>query len=101
MAWQELNRKGGSMDLDLSKREKELAARARDFCDQVLLPLESVVSQHGELPMERRAGVRQAVRDWGFAGLNHAKENGGLGLSMLEQMVIEEQLGRATNGLWS
>jgi acyl-CoA dehydrogenase len=89
------------MDLELSAREKELAARARDFCDQILLPLESVVTENGELPMEGRAAVRQAVRDWGFAGINHAKKNGGLGLSMLEQIVIEEQLGRATNGLWS
>jgi acyl-CoA dehydrogenase len=89
------------MDLELSKREKELAARARAFCDEILLPLEEVVSAHGELPMERRPAVRQAVRDWDLAGINHAKENGGLGLSMLEQMVMEEQLGRATNGLWS
>ena len=89
------------MDLELSPREKELAAWARDFCDQVLIPLEAVTSEHGELPLERRAAVRQAVRDWGFAGINHGKEDGGLGLSMLEQTVIEEQLGRATNGLWS
>ncbi len=91
----------GNMDLELSAREKELAARARDFCDQVLIPLEEITTEHGELPMERRAAVRQAVRDWGFAGINHSKENGGLGLSMLEQTVIEEQLGRATNGLWT
>ena len=89
------------MDLELSPREKDLAARARDFCDQVLIPLETVTSEHGELPLERRAGVRQAVRDWGFAGINHAKEDGGLGLTMVEQTVIEEQLGRVTNGLWS
>ena len=80
---------------------KELARRAREFCDQVLIPLEEVTSEHGELPVERRAAVRQAVRDWGFAGINHAKEHGGLGLTMLEQIVIEEQLGRVTNGLWS
>jgi len=89
------------MDLELSPREKELAQRGREFCDQVLIPLEEVTSEHGELPLERRAAVRQAVRDWGFAGINHAKEHGGLGLTMLEQIVIEEQLGRVTNGLWS
>ncbi|HEY2110165.1 MAG TPA: hypothetical protein VGH25_00410, partial [Dongiaceae bacterium] len=64
------------MDLELSPREKELAQRARAFCDQVLIPLEEVTSEHGELPLERRAAVRQAVRDWGFAGINHAKEHG-------------------------
>ena len=67
----------------------------------MLIPLEGITSEHGELPMEQRAAVRQAVRDWGFAGINHAKAHGGLGLTMLEQTVIEEQLGRVTNGLWS
>lgn len=89
------------MDIELSKREKELAALGRKFCDEVLLPLEPIVDEHGELPEERREAVRQAVRDWGLAGINHTKENGGLGLTMLEQTVIEEQLGRTTNGLWT
>lgn len=89
------------MDLELSPREKELAAHGRAFCDQVLVPLEMEADEHGELPMEKRHAVKQAVRDWGLAGINHSKENGGLGLTMLEQTVIEEQLGRVTNGLWS
>ncbi|MFM8678677.1 MAG: acyl-CoA dehydrogenase family protein [Alphaproteobacteria bacterium] len=89
------------MDLELSARERELARRGRDFFEQVLAPLELVVDQHGELPADRREAVRQAVRDWGLAGINHSKEDGGLGLTMLEQTVIEEQLGRATNGLWT
>lgn len=89
------------MDLELSAREKELAAKGRAFCDEVLVPLEIIADEHGELPMERRAAVRQAVRDWGLAGINHKKEHGGLGLTMVEQTVIEEQLGRVTNGLWS
>ena len=89
------------MQIDLSKREKELAGLGRRFCDEVLLPLEPIVEAHGELPVDQREGVRQAVRDWGLAGINHSKADGGLGLTMLEQTVIEEQLGRATNGLWT
>jgi acyl-CoA dehydrogenase len=89
------------MELELTKREKELAALGRAFFDNVLAPLEPVVEEHGELPEDRRDGVRQAVRDWGLAGINHAKEDGGLGLTMVEQIVIEEQLGRASNGLWA
>ncbi|MGH6942137.1 acyl-CoA dehydrogenase family protein, partial [Hypericibacter sp.] len=89
------------MDLELSAREKELAKKGREFCDQVLIPMELIADEHGEVPMERRAAIRQAVRDWGLAGINHSKENGGLGLTMVEQTVIEEQLGRVTNGLWS
>ncbi|HVJ41085.1 MAG TPA: acyl-CoA dehydrogenase [Dongiaceae bacterium] len=89
------------MDLTLSAREKQLAAKARDFVDQILIPLEPIADEHGELPMERRAALRQQVRDWGLAGINHSAEHGGLGLTMLEQTVMEEQLGRVTNGLWS
>jgi len=89
------------MDLDLSPRERDLAAQARALCDEVLVPLELITDEHGELPEDERAAVRQAVRDRGFAGINHSKEEGGCGFTMLEQAVIEEQLGRATNGLWS
>ena len=89
------------MDFSFSAREKELSRKGREFCDQVLVPLELPTDQHGELPMERRDAVKQAVRDWGLAGINQSKENGGLGLTMVEQTVIEEQLGRVTNGLWS
>ena len=89
------------MDFELSHRERELARKGRDFCDQVLVPLEIVTDEHGELPQERREEVRQAVRDWGLAGINQSKEDGGLGLTMIEQTAIEEQLGRVTNGLWS
>lgn len=89
------------MDISLSKKERGLAALGREFCEKVLQPLELLVEEHGELPHERRAEVRQAVRDWGLAGINHSKADGGLGLTFLEQIVIEEQLGRATNGLWA
>lgn len=89
------------MDISLSKREIELARLGRDFFEQVLAPLEILTDEHGELPKEQRKPLREQVVKWGLAGINHSKEDGGLGLTMLEQVVIEEQLGRATNGLWT
>jgi acyl-CoA dehydrogenase len=89
------------MDMTLPPRARELAGKARAFCDEVLGPLELLVDEHGELPEPERPRVRQAVREWGFAGINHAQEHGGCGFTMVEQMAIEEQLGRATNGLWT
>ena len=62
------------MDLELSAREKELAKRGREFCDQVLIPMELIADEHGEVPMELCAAIRQAVCDWGFAGINRGKE---------------------------
>ncbi|MDF2763621.1 MAG: Acyl-CoA dehydrogenase, short-chain specific [Rhodospirillales bacterium] len=89
------------MDMTLPPRAQELADKARAFCDEVLGPLELLVDEHGELPEPERPRVRQAVRECGFAGINHAQEHGGCGFTMIEQMAIEEQLGRATNGLWT
>jgi len=89
------------MDLNLPPRAKEWAKRARAFCDTILVPLELVVDEHGELPEGERPALREAVRQWGLAGINHASEDGGCGFSMVEQVAIEEQLGRATNGLWT
>lgn len=89
------------MELELTKREKELAALGRAFYEKELAPLELIVDEHGEVPEERREPLREAVRNWGLAGINHSKEDGGLGLSHVEQTVIEEQLGRASNGLWT
>ena len=89
------------MDLTLPPRAKELANRARTFCDTILVPLELIVDEHGELPEGERPRVRAAVREWGLAGVNHAPDDGGCGFTMIEQVAIEEQLGRATNGLWT
>ena len=89
------------MNFDFTPRERDLAKHGRDFADQVLIPLETITEEHGELPVERRAAVRQAVRDWELAGINQSREHGGMGLGMVEQTVIEEQLGRVTNGLWT
>lgn len=89
------------MDISLSKRELELAQLGREFFEKVLQPLEEMTDEHGELPEEQRLPLREQVRSWGLAGINHAKEDGGLGFTMLEQVLIEEQLGRATNGLWT
>ena len=70
------------MDLNLPPRAKEWAKRARAFCDTILVPLELVVDEHGELPEGERPALREAVRQWGLAGINHASEDGGCGFSM-------------------
>ena len=89
------------MDLALSHSEAQVQAKARRFCDEVLLPLEHLVTEHGHLPQEKRGPLRQAVVDWGYTGINHSVEDGGCGFTILEQMLINEQLGRASCGLWA
>jgi alkylation response protein AidB-like acyl-CoA dehydrogenase len=84
----------------LSQRDNELAAKARAFCDEVLLPLEDECEEHDGLTPESHATAKQAVLDWDFAAINHAVADGGKGYDVFQVMLIEEQWGRATGALW-
>jgi acyl-CoA dehydrogenase len=88
------------MDLRLSRTDKELQQKARDFTDQVLVPLEDECESNDGLTPESAAAAKQAVLDWDFHAINHAETDGGRGRDLFEQMLIEEQWGRATGALW-
>ena len=49
---------------------------------------------------ESHAAAKQAVLDAAFNGINHAVDDGGQGYDTFQQMLIEEQWGRATGALW-
>jgi alkylation response protein AidB-like acyl-CoA dehydrogenase len=88
------------MDLGLSAADRELQQKARDFSDQVLLPLEDECEEHDGLRPDGAAAAKQAVLDWQFHAINHAEADGGRGYDLFQQMLIEEQWGRATGALW-
>ena len=88
------------MDIRLSRADSELQRRARDFTDQVLVPLEDECESNGGLTPESAAAAKQAVLDWDFHAINHAEADGGRGHDLFAQMLIEEQWGRVTGALW-
>ncbi len=88
------------MDFRLSTADRALQQRARDFTDQVLVPLEDECEDNDGLTPESAAAAKQAVLDWDFHAINHAEANGGRGHDLFAQMLIEEQWGRATGALW-
>jgi alkylation response protein AidB-like acyl-CoA dehydrogenase len=88
------------MDLRLSAADRDLQQRARDFSDQVLVPLEDECEANDGLTPGSASNAKQAVLDWEFHAINHTPENGGRGHDLFEQMLIEEQWGRATGALW-
>ncbi|HWL90264.1 MAG TPA: acyl-CoA dehydrogenase family protein [Actinomycetota bacterium] len=88
------------MDIRLSGADRELQQKARDFTDQVLLPLEDECEENDGLTPESAAAAKQAVLDWDFHAINHAESDGGRGHDVFAQMLIEEQWGRATGALW-
>lgn len=88
------------MDLELTPTDRELQARARDFTDQHLIPHEDECEANDGLTAQTLQAIREQVLAWGFNAINHAPDNGGQGYSLFQQVLIEEQWGRATGALW-
>lgn len=90
------------MDLTLTDGQLRLQARARAFVRDVLQPVEVEFERGGgRLPAETRAHIREASIAAGLVGGSLPVEAGGQGWSMLEQVLVHEQLGQGTGGLWS
>ena len=77
----------------------ELKARVRRFVEAEVYPLEARIAETGRIEPEWVDEVRRKARAEGFSMLNMPPEIGGGGLSMLGQVALEEESGRATNGL--
>jgi alkylation response protein AidB-like acyl-CoA dehydrogenase len=88
------------VDIRLTPDDLELRDRARSFTERVLIPLELECEEHDGLSAESSANAKRAVLDAGFNAINHAKDDGGQGFDLFQQILIEEQWGTATGGLW-
>jgi alkylation response protein AidB-like acyl-CoA dehydrogenase len=77
-----------------------LQARARAFADEHLLPHEQRCEAEDGLPQDVLGSIRNAVVESRFNAINHPVEDGGQGLGVFQQILVEEQWGRATNALW-
>jgi alkylation response protein AidB-like acyl-CoA dehydrogenase len=83
----------------LSEADRDVQAAARAFVDE-LIPWEVEAEEHGgELPAHAVKQQRERVRELGFQAVNMPRELGGGGFTMLQQVLVSEQLGRATNAL--
>jgi alkylation response protein AidB-like acyl-CoA dehydrogenase len=85
---------------ELTPEQLELQRRAREFVEQVLMPLElEAEERRGQLA---DATIEEIKREAIAARLNggrFASEYGGQGWSMFEWFLVNEQFGRVTNGL--
>ena len=88
------------MDIRLTPEDEALKERARAFADDVLLPLEAECEEHDGLSPASHASAKRAVLDAGFNAINHATGDGGRGFDLFQQIVIEEEWGKATGALW-
>jgi len=91
-----------AMDLALSPAQLELQARARTFAREVLQPREVEFERAGgRVPRDWGDPIRRAAIEARLQGGSLPKAVGGQGWSMLEQVLVHEQFGQVTGGLWS
>jgi acyl-CoA dehydrogenase len=84
---------------ELPDEIRELKERVRAFVEQEAYPLEVTIAERGAIDRSEVEDLRRKAREAGFSMLNMPEELGGGGLSMLGQVAVEEEAGKATNGL--
>lgn len=88
------------MDIRLDPADRDLKEKAREFTEEVLFPLELECEEHDGLTPDSLERARVAVLEWGFNAINHAVADGGRGYDTFQQILIQEEWGRATGALW-
>ena len=84
----------------LSVEHQQLQKKAEQFVEEVLMPYELTCEENNGLDEKDLQAINQAVLDWELNAINHSKEDGGQGLTIFEQMLVNEQLGKVTNAIW-
>src|SRR5262245_19916802 len=77
----------------------ELKARAAELAGKIMV-FEDECELINGLSDESHARIKAAVLEAGLNAINHPAALGGAGLTILEQAVVQEELGRLTGALW-
>lgn len=88
------------MDLRLTRHDAELQQRARAFSEEHLIPYELECEFADGLSSTSLGSIRNATIEWRLNAINHSKEDGGQGLDLFQQVLVQEELGKATGALW-
>jgi acyl-CoA dehydrogenase len=83
----------------LSEEDLRIQARARGFADELIPFEEEAERSGGELKADVHAAHAERARELGLAATNMPKDLGGGGCTALQQVLVQEQMGRVTNGL--
>jgi alkylation response protein AidB-like acyl-CoA dehydrogenase len=88
------------MDFAYTPEQVELQRRASAYAETLMVHEEAVELSGGQLSLEIQRELEQGARDAGLWAMNMPREIGGAGLSVLERVIVQEQIGKATNCLW-
>jgi acyl-CoA dehydrogenase len=84
---------------ELPDEIRALKERVRAFVVEQAYPIEISIAERGSIDPAEVEELRRKAWEAGFSMLNMPEELGGRGLSMLGQVAVEEEAGKATNGL--
>ena len=82
----------------LSDEDLDIQTRARVFADE-LIPFEVEAELNDGLPDDVTEGHKKRAMELGLHSTNMPKELGGGGRTTLQQVLVQEQVGRVTNAL--
>jgi alkylation response protein AidB-like acyl-CoA dehydrogenase len=83
----------------LTAADLEIQARARTLADELIPFEEEAELAGGELPAGMAAKHAARARELGLCAANMPAELGGGGYGTLQQVLVQEQMGRVTNAL--
>ncbi len=88
------------MKIQLDPIALEWQRKARAFAERELIPHEIEAELNaGKIPDAIERAHHQQALDLGFGAMDVPENHGGLGLRVVDQVAVWEQLGRVTNGL--
>ncbi|MEX2298668.1 MAG: acyl-CoA dehydrogenase family protein, partial [Dongiaceae bacterium] len=88
------------MTYPLPAHLRALKQKLRTFLAEDVIPWETHAEMNGgEIPADVRAEHYRKANALGLHGISVPKEYGGAGMTALEQAVVQEEIGRVTNGL--
>ena len=84
----------------MSDEDRAIQARARAFVDEDLIPWEVHAEENGgRIPQDAKLAHVNKAKELGLFSMNMPKELGGTGMTMFQQVLVSEQIGRVTNAL--
>src|SRR5215469_11438756 len=83
----------------LTEDDLDIQKRARVFTDELIPHEEAAELADGELPPGLAAAHAARARELGLCATNMPEELGGGGHTTLQQVLVQEQVGRVTNAL--
>lgn len=83
------------VSFQLTEEQKMLQKMARDFTAKEIIPVAAEYDENATFPQE----IYDKAREIGLANMNVPEEYGGMGASMMEEVIVAEELGYGCTGI--